>query len=978
MQLPGRAILMSRSRSVGNSPGGPVFSRCMNKIQKFRPLSSPSSHVSLAVLFLFACLGSAIAADDTDQALLHQLREMRRDQHRQQQLSPDKADGPAPFGLLVIPVDFADTRLAAGWDAATELNARLLQPGNESLRHYYQVASRDQVELRITTAPLIHLPLTRREYSDVGYQGFSRSRQLATEALLAVRALGLEFRSLDMDGPDGMPGSADDDGEVDGVLILHAGPGQENDAQDGLIQPLQFFLEEPVISGGIRASFYAVASLHSGPGIWAHETGHLLGMEDRYDPLLHPSPQGADVRSLGGLGRFSLMASGAWGTGEGHGAALPDAYTSWQMGWVTPILLPDPAGELVNLTAGQAARIWTRGEIGAEFFLMETRDPAASAPFDAMLPADQLLIYHVDETIPEGNWSVDGPGQWHLRVNLVEADADGGLAAGENDGELADLFPGTMAVQSFGPGTVPDSWGYSGNSFVSLEEITSGSGQVTFRASAAVEPAFLLDLEFSDGPQATLSLTARNVGAAVQEAHITLEASGGTVSGTFGGGSSLVNQELVAQAPGTWALLEDLVFQLDRNPVPGDFTAFTCVISADGWTSSAQVRHWTWLSPEPALDFADEWPGAWTVEDITPGTTWHRWAGPPFLDQREQPVLVATGQEFLGPTSWPAISYSNRGHTRLTSGELGPGIQMVRMVHALGAERLPTGEAMDAGRVRWVGPDGRLEAVAPVGGYPTAVASGAVNPLAGQAAFADTLLLDDDGAVLWHMDRFPLPDSPGPWRLQLEFASNTLWRRQGWLVADLQAEGDATELEPFPVNWSLTQGLEGSWTHADLPASAYRVQMRNPGNGTWKLLGAELDSPRISAAGMQALLGPSSPRRHQVRMLAHTPVGPVASRPVVIYLDGGHQAASTLSPPRPNPARDQVSVQVDIPAGASARLSIYDVRGRLQHRRDCPQGAHLLVWDGTDDRGRRCPAGVYFLRLEGSGPHVTRKVVLLH
>ena len=264
----------------------------MNKIQKFRPPSSPSNLLSLAGLFLFACLGSAVAAADTDQILLHQLREMRRDQHRQLQLAPDKADGPAPFGLLVIPVDFADTRLPAGWDAATELNARLLEPGNESLRHYYQVASRDQVELRITTAPLIHLPLTRREYSDVGYQGFSRSRQLATEALLAVRALGLEFRSLDMDGPDGMPGSADDDGEVDGVLILHAGPGQENDAQDGLIQPLQFFLEEPVISGGIRASFYAVASLHSGPGIWAHETGHLLGMEDRYDPLLHPSPPG--------------------------------------------------------------------------------------------------------------------------------------------------------------------------------------------------------------------------------------------------------------------------------------------------------------------------------------------------------------------------------------------------------------------------------------------------------------------------------------------------------------------------------------------------------------------------------------------------------------------------------------------------------------------------------------------------------------
>jgi hypothetical protein len=402
------------------------------------------------------------------------------------------------------------------------------------------------------------------------------------------------------------------------------------------------------------------------------------------------------------------------------------------------------------------------------------------------------------------------------------------------------------------------------------------------------------------------------------------------------------------------------------------------LITADDWSSNALVRRWTWLSPELALDFGDEWPGAWTVEDITPGTTWHRWTGPPFLDQREQPILVATGQEFPEPTSWPAISYTNRGHTRLTSGELGPDIQAVRMVHALGTERLPTGEAMDAGRVRWVGPDGRLDAAVPVGGYPTAVASGAVNPLAGLAAFADTLLLDDDGAVLWHVDRFRLPDGPGPWRLQLEFASNTLWRRQGWLVADLQAESLVTDPEPFPVSWSLEEGLESAWGHDDLPASSFRIQVRDIENGTWNTLGGELDSPRISAAETQSLLDPSSFRRHQVRMVAHTPLGPVVSRPVVIYLDGGHRPASTLSPPRPNPARDQVSVQVDIPSGATARLSIYDVRGRLLHRRDCPAGVHLLVWDGTDDRGRRCAAGVYFLRLEGTGPHVTRKVVLLH
>jgi len=50
------------------------------------------------------------------------------------------------------------------------------------------------------------------------------------------------------------------------------------------------------------------------------------------------------------------------------------------------------------------------------------------------------------------------------------------------------------------------------------------------------------------------------------------------------------------------------------------------------------------------------------------------------------------------------------------------------------------------------------------------------------------------------------------------------------------------------------------------------------------------------------------------------------------------------------------------------------VRTLTDERR--PAGRQRVVWDGRDDWGHEAPAGVYLLRLTGSGV-ATRKVVLL-
>jgi flagellar hook assembly protein FlgD len=62
-------------------------------------------------------------------------------------------------------------------------------------------------------------------------------------------------------------------------------------------------------------------------------------------------------------------------------------------------------------------------------------------------------------------------------------------------------------------------------------------------------------------------------------------------------------------------------------------------------------------------------------------------------------------------------------------------------------------------------------------------------------------------------------------------------------------------------------------------------------------------------------------------------------------------------------------------------LAIYGLRGeRIRTLIDGERaaGAHSIVWDGRDDRGRAVGAGAYFYRLEGLGRSVSRRLVWMN
>ena len=68
------------------------------------------------------------------------------------------------------------------------------------------------------------------------------------------------------------------------------------------------------------------------------------------------------------------------------------------------------------------------------------------------------------------------------------------------------------------------------------------------------------------------------------------------------------------------------------------------------------------------------------------------------------------------------------------------------------------------------------------------------------------------------------------------------------------------------------------------------------------------------------------------------------------------------------------------PGAAQVRLELFDLQGRRVRRlldAGLAAGERELVWDGQDERGRRCAAGLYFAQLTAGGARCEARVLLL-
>lgn len=88
-----------------------------------------------------------------------------------------------------------------------------------------------------------------------------------------------------------------------------------------------------------------------------------------------------------------------------------------------------------------------------------------------------------------------------------------------------------------------------------------------------------------------------------------------------------------------------------------------------------------------------------------------------------------------------------------------------------------------------------------------------------------------------------------------------------------------------------------------------------------------------------------------------------------------------LGTSRPNPFRLSTEMRFAIVEGGAVKLMVLDVHGRrvrtLVDRALAGPARYDVLWDGTDDAGRRMGSGIYFYRLETRGFSKTRRIALL-
>ncbi|MHB9028899.1 MAG: FlgD immunoglobulin-like domain containing protein [Candidatus Latescibacterota bacterium] len=82
----------------------------------------------------------------------------------------------------------------------------------------------------------------------------------------------------------------------------------------------------------------------------------------------------------------------------------------------------------------------------------------------------------------------------------------------------------------------------------------------------------------------------------------------------------------------------------------------------------------------------------------------------------------------------------------------------------------------------------------------------------------------------------------------------------------------------------------------------------------------------------------------------------------------------------PNPFNPSTTISFTLPEPGAASLSIYSITGQKIRTLVSGQisgGAHSVVWDGRDERGKAVSSGVYLSRLEAGGKAEARRMLLI-
>jgi len=253
--------------------------------------------------------------------------------------------GTGPLGsigerrILTVLIDFPDVtgnmdvdRIEEAINGDGGVSASASMPF-DSVSNYYGRASQGKLELGGLVADWVRMDRPRASYKPAISSSADDQR-----ALLEIFTEALE--KID-DTTDFSEFDNDNDGDIDGLVVLYAGP-PEGWGDFFWAYRWEFYVPEAqnVSFDGKTLEqfvFQFVEERPNGdyePTVLVHEVGHLLGLNDYYDycpqqtfvaGLCNPSI--TDPGPDGGVGRFDMM-DGNWGNHS--------AYSRWLLDWISP------------------------------------------------------------------------------------------------------------------------------------------------------------------------------------------------------------------------------------------------------------------------------------------------------------------------------------------------------------------------------------------------------------------------------------------------------------------------------------------------------------------------------------------------------------------------------------------------------------------------------------------------------------------
>jgi len=891
-----------------------------------------------------------------------------------------------------------------------------------SFRDYYREVSRGQFDIDGIVTNWITAPRPYSQYAN-NLGGFGsaplNAQQLALDAIRAADPT-VNFNQFDNDGPDGIPNSGDDDGVVDALFIVHAGPGGEETDQDTDIWSHKWVTPGgPAAVDGIFARHYTMEPerwQNNSPwttagnlisvGVFCHEFGHVLGLPDLYDTSGSPT-------ASAGIGEWDVMGYGVYTHRIGEPlASHPAHFSAWSkiaLGWLQPVwVLQDSLAVPIQPveSGGDVYRLWTNGSEDGEYFLVENRQPIGfdeglvrSSIESATSPqaAHGLLIYHVDTGVfgnsnpahkmidveeaggVESNQGFGFHGVANLDLGAGNQGAEdvciGQITVTGNRADRHDPWPGALGRTEFSGLTCPNTDSYCG--------VTSQVGVANIQETAGVVTADFLV-----------------TGTSVQRQSLIVDDT--PFGGNSNNGNGLVEE---GETVRIYFPLENL------SPLPtSDLYAkvainepFAGLLADSIWYGSIGGNQVTTGSviyvginsaPDPRglnLTFTVFGPSGLVQADslqmlIGQRTgicddfegTLRRWVGIPLgcggVNQwhREAGVNHTPGGGWawrLGPEGLIG-SYAPSQDARLVSQPVrlsGSG-DTLRFWQRYHSEFVVDGlnvEITKDGGASWI----PLE---PVGGYNTG------DRFSGfQTSFAEVVV--------------PLTGYTGIVQFGFRFRSQPPEEGLGWWIDDVRVNGDAScattaiavqrfAAEPSAIGAPPAVRLE--WSVPFYADAVIGVDRADGEGARRRILTLPNDPAGSSFEDRYVLPGGSYSYWLTVAREGEPSVeaGPMR---VDVPAGGGSSSpprAFALSKVRPNPFRPNATFSVSLDRSGPFVVRVYRADGALV--RTLAQGEGVpaeisFTWDGLDDRGRTAGSGLYFFELRSGGRTRVQKAVLL-